>query len=374
MSDTETSINENERLPNIGDPMQYNDDSSSDSQEIIKEQQRVREGNVCLYVYLLLYDMCEFGCDMILVYIGYKNKKRCRICFVCCWCILVIMVVIVLLKRMIRRESNAEIPFTDETLDPTFVPTISPSLIPSQAPSVLEWTSCQFADDVYSFDRDCGVHHCFLNMSHKPHIGVHNAWDDELRKLRNDSIYDMLAYMDTTYNELPDTIEYLRFKGNASMDTYGNKNISVYAAHITLEYLCCYDYNTSLNIINLYNNYSWDPFSIEFDRFICINDNTSKNIIVYVSLMLSQESQQLMGNWTTNFETYLQENGVDLLSKPRKDSQPFHSTFAIFNQYNQNLENISVDTVNYLNKKYSDIYRSMKFNFSKENTYHYMIE
>eukprot|EP00490_Sorites_sp_Unknown_P003876 CAMPEP_0114672568 /NCGR_PEP_ID=MMETSP0191-20121206/43160_1 /TAXON_ID=126664 /ORGANISM="Sorites sp." /LENGTH=108 /DNA_ID=CAMNT_0001935285 /DNA_START=183 /DNA_END=506 /DNA_ORIENTATION=- len=102
------------------------------------------------------------------------------------------MVTIVLLKRMIRRESTPEIPFTDETL---------------------EWTSCHYADDVYPFDLDCGAQLCFLNMSGKPHIGVHNAWDDELRTLRHDLIYDMMAYMNSNYNELPDTIEYLRFKG-----------------------------------------------------------------------------------------------------------------------------------------------------------------
>ena len=183
----------------------------------------------------------------------------------------------------------------------------------------------------------------------------------------------MLGYLDEHYSIFPNTIELVADNENDGVDhepesnvmKYENMNITLGEVHISIEYFCCYDDNTYQNITKLYQEFVWEEFDIYFGEFMCLN-MTDIDKTIYV-LLLDEESQKLMSEWTDNFEAYLMENGITLLSKPRRNGQPFHSTFAVFDEYNDELESLSIDTLSYLNDNYGSIWSEIPITFSKDN-------
>ena len=228
-------------------------------------------------------------------------------------------------------------------------------------------SQCHYDDNIYPIDSKCGIQKCINNYPLRL-FALKYGWNTQLIQTRNESIFEMLQYLDENYKIFPNTLEVINDNNNITQKLnmfYKNMSIELSSIHISIEYFCCYDNNEYNKIINLYNNYNWSEFDIYFENFMCLNlTNMNKTINV---LLLNEESQSLMANWTDKFEEYLEYNGIDLLSLPRRNGQPFHSTFAIFNQYNQKMESLSVDTLSYLNEKYSNKWKLLPITFSKRN-------
>ena len=398
MSDTETSIAEQDRLHPNSNPTEYHSDSYDSAEEINEEQRRASMNIYKIYIiFAFLYSLLigyiiYIKHENILYIIGQKTScsNCCCLCFCCILMILLVLGIMYFASKWIFRSKSEDIMSgIDWTFPPTISPeltvepsiepsTVGPSFIPSPtiAPAIsmnneyTNWTSCHYDDDIYPIDNGpCGQYQCSLNPHNKAHIGIHNIWDDVSIEYNKNIIKDMLQYMDPI---LPNIIEYNQLRINdTSQYSYNESNITVLGSRIALEYLCCYNTSEANTIIDLFNNYEWESFDIQFDRFICLN-NTHINKTYYV-LLLSPESQALMNDWSDAFIEHI-INGSNIEWKPesREEGQPFHTTFAIFNEYNRDLETKSVDTINYLNAKYMDYYRQLTFTFSKENTYAYI--
>ena len=223
-------------------------------------------------------------------------------------------------------------------------------------------TQCHYADTVYPIDNECGVQKCFDNYPLRS-FTIRYGWSNELIMERNQTALDMLQYLDMHYQIFPNILEVTN--NQSSMMKYEDMNITLGAIHISIEYFCCYSDEQYGNIKKLYEEYTWDEFDVYFGDFMCLN-MTDINKTIHV-LLLDEASQNSMSEWTDNFEAYLIENGVELLSKPRKYGQPFHSTFAVFNEYDRKMEALSVDVVTYLNDKYGSIWNDVPIKFAKDN-------
>eukprot|EP01084_Bolivina_argentea_P022009 40875_1 len=204
---------------------------------------------------------------------------------------------------------------------------------------------CHYADNIYPIDSDCGVQYCINNNINRS-FTLTKGWSNKFIYEYNKTVVDMRQYLGNEYNIYPNILDIIHI-------------------HISIEYFCCYSDDEYKFIMDLYNKFEWNTFDVFLEDLMCLN-LTDANKTIYV-LLLNDKSQELMRNWTDNFEQYIVNNGVQLRSKPRRYGQPFHSTIAIFDIYNENMEKISIDTVTYLNEKYSSLWPSIPITFSKEN-------
>eukprot|EP01083_Nonionella_stella_P040795 110592_1 len=223
---------------------------------------------------------------------------------------------------------------------------------------------CHYADQVYPIDNECGVLTCIDNGIQRS-FSLSNGWSQSFINAHNQTSMDMLRYLSENYNVYPNVLD-LNNNDKQHM-IYENHSIALESIHISIEYLCCHDESEYNKIVEVYAGYQWDEFDVYFSHWMCLNlPNT--NTTVYV-LLLDDVSQALMSDWTDSFEEHLEQNGIQLLSTPRRLGQPFHSTFAVFDAYSEQLEQWSVETLNYLNDKYTytNLWKTMPITFSKDN-------
>ena len=239
--------------------------------------------------------------------------------------------------------------------------------------------TCHYADSIYPIDSTCGADVCFANGLDRT-FSLRYAWDATSLKYRNDTGIDILRYMqingsDSFVNGLPvypTELEVLNktssnTNSNDSLLTFDGVSISLVEIHMSIDYFCCIEESVYENIIRWFGEYDdWEPFDLYFGEFTCLNMTESDQTIDV--LLLDDNSQELMRSWTDDFRDYLEVNGIDLTQAlPRSEGQPFHLTVAVFDEYNQELESVSVDMINYLNNKYKNVWRQLPFTFSKDN-------
>ena len=238
---------------------------------------------------------------------------------------------------------------------------------------------CHYWDSIYPGDQECGVEKCIANNI-KRGFRLQHAWNSDSLSLRNESAIEMLDYIAINYNAdgnistsgdyFPSSLEILNnsLKMNQTMIYNNEIDIALSGVHMSIEYFCCYNDSEYETIKQLFNTWEMEgeSFSLSFDSYLCLN-LTESNLTVYV-LLLDQSSQELMCNFTDLFEDYLVSNGIRLKSQARRYGQPFHTTFAIFDRYDENLETMSVDTINYLNSKYLTLWQEpgLAFEFDQK--------
>ena len=85
-------------------------------------------------------------------------------------------------------------------------------------------------------------------------------------------------------------------------------------------------------------------------------------------LLLSEESQSIMKRWVNQFYDFLDYNYVKLVESYVGD-RLFGSTLAVFNGYDERIENMSVNAIKMLNIKNGDDWKELSVAMNDENLF-----
>lgn len=244
------------------------------------------------------------------------------------------------------------------------VPTNSGAVNNSDVPDSL--STCHWGDEAFPVDEECGVSVCTFSMGVQTRLFGLDAATPALMDIINASHYDMFDYLKTQYHgEVYPTIVHMQpIDKSKTFMTYDGHNMSLAPVHMSIEYFCCTPEDDYHRTIALYQEYEWEAFEITFGDLMCLK-MTNLGLTIYI-LNLDDESEERMSVWTDTFEAYLAENGVTTGAVPRRDGQPFHVSFAIFDEYDDNMQSLSVGVLGHLNDKYRSKWISYPVMFEKD--------
>lgn len=83
---------------------------------------------------------------------------------------------------------------------------------------------------------------------------------------------------------------------------------------------------------------------VTFDRVVCNNGGDGFRTTTSIILLVSNETQKIMGNLVDAFEKALINHGIPV-TKPRSKMEPFHTTIAVTRPSYQNVSGV-VDLIN----------------------------
>ena len=142
-----------------------------------------------------------------------------------------------------------------------------------------------------------------------------------------------IGYLNTTHKWPNDLQNNMHLAGNIlnkfgpirSLDT----ERKIYL-HVALDYFCCYSPEEALKIGEFIHTYDWKPQEVWFDRLVCAIHSTGG--MVSLVLMLDDDSQAKMLQYTLNSELEFERTTGIKKHIPHTKLQGFHMTLATVNQ------------------------------------------